>query len=159
MKQKTAGQISLELLRSGLPDHTAYEQTPEMLKDFDNQMFTCIKRGMEQYEGDFYIVIVTKKEPLMLNVLRNYWIPTGACPTPDFDQAVYKWHRKDEHLEYIWTIPARDICEYFYANPLLIEPDERILLQHICDYYDGTLLRIAKRLNGEVDDKPRIILS
>lgn len=99
--------------------------------------------------GDFYIVGILKKERLLDNVLRNYFIPTLSCPTPHFDQTLYKYNAQKEDIEFLWVIPDRETCEMFKENKDKIVPEERSLLKFILDYYDGTLFQLAKKLNGE----------
>jgi hypothetical protein len=103
----------------------------------------------EPFEGDFYIAALLKKEKLLQNVLRNYFVPTRACPTPHFDQTVYKYHAGKGDIQFLWVVPDQETCEIFRENIDKIVPEERGLLKYILDYYDGTLFQYAKHLNGE----------
>ncbi len=101
-------------------------------------------------EGNFFIVSILKKEKLMSNVIRNYFVPTKTCPTPTYDQTVYRYDSKKENLEFIWIVPDRETCLTFKENVKQIVPAEQGLLKFILDYYNGTLLQLAKRFNSEV---------
>lgn len=107
----------------------------------------CEKR--EALDGDFFIAALIKKEKLLDNVLRNYFIPTRACPTPHFDQTVYRYDHHKEAIEFLWVVPDQETCEIFLENKHIIVPSERALLKFVLDYYDGTLFKLAKKLNGE----------
>jgi hypothetical protein len=85
----------------------------------------------------------------MQNVLRNYFFPRNSCPTPEWDQAVYFYSRKDEKIDFMWVIPSKDTCKLFKENALLIAPEEKELLQFILEFEDGTLLEKSRLLNGE----------
>ena len=117
-------------------------------------MVECYERGRKELGSDFYVVVITKKERLMPNVIRNYFSFRRSCPTPTYDQAVYHCEKGSDGLRFMWVIPARDIC-YELVNDALTIPDEhRDLLKFVLDYNDGTLLRIAKERNGECKDSP-----
>ena len=100
-------------------------------------------------DGDFYIACLLKKEKLLQNVLRNYFVPTLACPTPHFDQTVYKFNANKEDLQFLWVVPDQETCEVFLENKEKIVPEEQALLKYVLEYYDGTLFNMAKKLNGE----------
>lgn len=100
-------------------------------------------------EGSFFISVLLKKEKLLENVIRNYFIPTKVCPTPTYDQTLYRYDHHKETIEFIWVIPDRDTCETFRENVAIIVPEERQLLKCILDFYDGVYFRMAKKFNGE----------
>lgn len=85
----------------------------------------------------------------MQNVLRNYFAERSSCPSPDYDQTVFKYHHESQDLKYMWTIPDKETCEVFLANALKIVPEERELLGYILDFDNGSLLRLARKENGE----------
>jgi len=107
----------------------------------------CVNRN--PLDGSFYIAALIKKEKLLENVLRNYFIPTQACPTPHFDQTVYRYNHKKDDIEFLWVVPDRDTCETFKENKDIIVPEEQGLLMYVLDYYSGKLFTLAKKLNGE----------
>lgn len=108
---------------------------------------SCATR--EAIDGSFFIAAILKKEKLLENVLRNYFIPTRVCPTPTYDQTVFRYNAQKEDIEYIWTIPDRETCLTFKENITKIVPEEQALLKNILDFYSGALYRKAKEFNGE----------
>lgn len=100
-------------------------------------------------EGDFYVAALIKKEKLLSNVIRNYFIPTYSCPTPHFDQAVYKFNKAKGDIQFLWVVPDEETSLTLMENKDIVVPNERHLLQFVIDYYNGTLFNIAKKLNGE----------
>lgn len=156
-ERDTVGKISLDLLMSDTkPSHTPEEQMQEQLADYEANLIECVKNGKKSFNKDFYVVVLTKKERLMQNVLRNYFFPTLACPTPTWDQTVYKYLYNTDDLTYMWTIPAKDICKDLVENALFVPAEQRQLLQFVLNFNDGTLLKIAKSENGELSDSPFI---
>lgn len=100
-------------------------------------------------EGSFFVSVLLKKEKLLENVLRNYFIPTKTCPTPSYDQTLYRYDDQKESIEFVWVIPDKDTCEIFRENASIIVPEERGLLKCVLDFYDGVYFRMAKKFNGE----------
>ncbi len=153
MKKKTVGRLALELAQNAHDNtHTAHDQMEESLSDWDKNIFECIDKAKKDYVGDFYLVVITKKEKLLTNVLRNYFMTRVSCPTPDYDQAVYRYNKKDESLDFLWVIPSKDACLMLRDNAIMVMPEERQLLQFVLDFADGSLFQMAKKLNGETAD-------
>lgn len=149
-KRETVGKISTDLLRSG----DGYQVNPqeiqrEVHKDYIDNLIQCYDAHKNIFPNDFFIVVITKRERLMENVLRNYFLARQSCPTTDYDQAVYRYNKKDNELEFLWVIPSKDSCEHLRDNALVVAPEERDLLRFVLEFYDGTLNEIVKKLNGE----------
>lgn len=126
------------------------DQQRENTKEYMKNLYEAADRGILQYpNSDFYIHVETKKEKLLENVLRNYFIVKYACPTPNYDQSVFKYHHEKGDLVFMWVIPDRNTCFYFQQNYAHIPAEEKELLTFIRMFDDGTLLKLAKRLNGE----------
>ena len=85
----------------------------------------------------------------MNNVIRNYFLTRFSCPTPEWDQAVYKYDTKSDSLDFLWVVPAKDICKNLKDNALNIDPSEKELLNFVLSFEDGTLLQLSKKLNNE----------
>lgn len=170
MQKKTVGAQAIDLLQKTPESRDPIELQREMQKDYIDHLEWSVRhmqkkvdcshligngRGHEEcakrppHEGDFYVVILLKKEKLLENVLRNYFLQTISCPTPTWDQTVYKYHKNDDKLEYLWTVPDRETCLTFQENAPDIVPEEKWLLRQILEFHDGTLLRLARKLNGE----------
>jgi len=150
MARKTVGQISEELSSKTPISTDPIEIERAMHDNYEQHIYDATERGKKDFDGDFFIVVITKKEHLMNNVLRNYFIVRGTCPTPEYDQTVYHFHRDAEYIEFMWTLPSKDTYNLFKDNVLHIAPEERELLQFILMDIDGELLALSKKLNGEV---------
>ena len=149
-ERDTIGKISAELLQKAPESRDPIELERAMHADYGKNVFEAVERGIKEYMGDFYIVVTTKMEPLMKNVLRNYYFPRQSCPTPDYDQTVYRYHRNDDKIEFLWVVPSRETCEKFKEHALEIAPEEKELLYFVMEFYDGDLLKKSKRLNREL---------
>lgn len=155
MNKETVGKLSSELIVKQVDDtHSATDQMKEQLTDWDKNIMECVERGKKDFPDDFFVVVITKKERLMQNVLRNYFTCRHSCPTPEWDQTVFRYERSLEKLTFLWVVPSKDTCEFFTRNAFRIEGEDMQLLKYVIDLNDGTLLRMAKRLNGEVELSP-----
>ncbi len=116
---------------------------------FENQIFECIERGIKMFEHDFYIVVLFKKERLLQNVVRQYFIPRRSCPTPEFDQVVYKYHYIPHDLEFIWVVPDQETCMNIGAFDMCLPGEQQSLIKFAQMFKNGDLDRKCAALNGE----------
>lgn len=152
MTRETVGKISSDLIIKTPETTSPIEQMRESLSEYDKNVWECIERSKATFPGDFYVVVLTKNERLMQNVYRNYFYARLSCPTPDWDQTVYKYKRKNDQVVFMWVIPSKDACEYLTVNQSYVVKEEQMLLRFVLAFNDGTLLKLAKDLNGEKDD-------
>lgn len=151
----TVGKISSELLKKSPESRDPIEIQREVQKTYMKDLLECIDINKSKYiNDDFFIVVITKNEKLMPNVFRNFFFARKTCPTPDYDQTVFKYHKQTQIIEYIWTIPSRDASFYLKDNALQVVPEERPILNFVLQFADGTLFKLAKKLNGEKEDSP-----
>jgi hypothetical protein len=151
--RSTVGDLSQQLIQKSSDNtHSAHEQMLEQLSDYDRNIYECVERGKKELANDFFVTVLTKKEKLLENVLRNYFYFRITCPTPDYDQAVYRYIRKEDIIEFVWVIPSRDACFHLKDKALEIAPEEKQILDFVLQFSDGSLYKLAKKLNGEKED-------
>lgn len=148
-KRETVGAYAHELLQKDPETRDPIELQREIHKeDYERNVFEAIERGKKMYTAPFYIVVITKREKLMQNVLRHYFFPRQSCPRPEWDQVVYRY--QNDSIEFLWTVPDKNTCELLKDNAIIVDPEERLLLQMVLDFSDGTLDRRALIYNGEI---------
>lgn len=164
--KKTMGQISSELLKKTPDTLSPIDIQNASEKEYIDNLVWCVDHAQKKVDcskienhekcvdrpamdGSFFIVSVIKKEKLLPNVIRNYFIPTINCPTPTYDQTVYRYDHEKNNIEFIWVVPDRETCLTFKENVSNIVPAERGLLQFVLDFYDGTLYKRMKKFNKE----------
>ena len=156
-KKKTVGALARELmLKDTYPTHTVKDQTDEQLTDYEKNVYHCIEENKSKIIGDFYVVVLTKREKLLKNVIRSYFAARISCPTPNYDQVVYKYHAMDARIEFLWVIPDREISKHMKAHSTSVDPSQWELLSYILKFADGSLFRLAKELNGEKEKTPEL---
>ncbi len=152
MSRDTVGKLSSDLIISDTGGVNPIDQQRENQREYIKELLACIASGKKTLDSSFYIVVITKKERLMQNVIRNYFFPTLACPTPDWDQTVYYYDKTNERLEYYWTVPDKNTCQYMRGKAYSLPKDQWELLDYVLKFEDGSLLKLAKRLNKEEKD-------
>jgi len=148
-KRETVGKISTDLLSKPPESRDPIELQREMTKSYIEELTSCVLSFRKNFPRDFFVAVLTKKERLMKNVIRNYFTPRLSCPTPEYDQAVYHYHHNEEALEFLWVLPSKDTCELFMLDADQVVPEERELLYFVQSLYNGNLLKLSKRLNKE----------
>ena len=165
MSRRTVGSIATELSQQASHSIDPREIQEATEKEYLRELRWCVEHAQkkepcrencpkecadrEKLDGDFFIECILKKEKLLENVLRNYFIPRTTCPEPFYDRTVYKFNAASQQIEFIWVVPDKDTCETFKENKLHIVPAERELLQNVLNFYDGTLYRMMKKFNNE----------
>jgi hypothetical protein len=122
----------------------------EMTKDYEKKILEVVEDGIRVWDGDFYIVVLSKREKVMKNVLRNYMFHRNSCPTPNYDQIVYKYFKKDSRIDNVWVIPSKNKCAFMLDNMLEVPPEERDLLNFVIDFKEGELGKKCYELNDEL---------
>ena len=159
MARLTVGHQARDLILRANADpgsntHSVEEQMKEQLKDYEFNVEMAVKDGKSKFNEDFYVIVLTKKERLMENVIRNYFLTRSTCPTPEWDQAVYRYTVPTDSLKFLWVIPSKDACAYLKDQALSIDKEERPLLNFVLAFEDDSLFRMAKTMNGEEDFSP-----
>ena len=150
--KKTAGAIALENYNK-IPDTlNAHELMQEQLTEWDENVQCCYNRGKKIYhDSDFYIVVLVKHEKLLGHkVLHPLFMPRKSCPTPQWDQTVYQCKRESGDIVLLWTLPSKEVCQYYIDTATTTEPEEWDLLRFILMDKNGELLTLAKKLNKEI---------
>jgi len=153
-KTTTLGSLAYDALLKEPESRDPIELQRELQKKYIDELVDCVENYKKIQPRSFFVCVITKREKLLQPILRNYFIARDSCPTPDYDQAVYKYNHESEQIEYLWCIPDREACLTYRENALQVVPEERQLLQHILDFADGTLYRLSKKLNKEQVDSP-----
>ena len=158
-QRETLGKIVSDLMQKQ-PDIT---DPIELERAQEAEYFKCligqVEWGKKNLQDSFFIEVNTKREKAFQGyVYRNLHAARQSCPTPFFDQAVYKYNHLEEELVFIWAVPDQDTCIWMRDNALMVPPEQKELLHYVLSYYDGSLLQVAKKLNNETDDAPSIIL-
>ena len=148
----TVGAISSRLIQQAPQTTDPIELQRSMQEEYIKNLCECVDKHKNTFFGDFFIIVITKNERLMPNVFRNYFTARQTCPTPDYDQTVFRYNRQAEQIEFIWVIPSQDASHHLKINAHLVAKEEQDLLKFVLAFADGSLYKIAKKFNGEKED-------
>lgn len=157
-KKETVGKLSVDLLSKADDKHTVGEQMREQLSEYDANLYECFEIGKKRYQSPFYINVITRGDKLLKNVIRHQFLPRQSCPTPELDQCVYQCHKDWLEPKFIWVLPCKEYAEHMYTNKDMVPLEEFELLRYVLDYFDGTLLKLCKKLNNETENTGQLIL-
>lgn len=154
---ETVGKLAIDLQKKRDLKIDSIELQKEIHKgnfskrSYEEEVWETIKRGCqdETIKGNFYIVVLFKKERLLQNVVRQYFFYRKSCPTPEFDQTVYRYQPKADSIEFLWTIPNNAACLTLPSRKNDLPIDQQWLISMIESFQDGDLDRYADRLNDE----------
>lgn len=151
-KRDTVGKIATELQKKEPDTRDPIELQRGMTKDFEKNLIDCIESGKNKFESPYYIEVLVKKERLLQNVIRNYFVARQSCPTPFYDQFVFQVDIKDMVVNFFWAIPDIETCQTMKQFALEVVPEERQLRDYVLAFYDGSLLKLCQSLNGELNE-------
>jgi len=148
--KETVGKVASDLLQKPAETRSPIEIMRECLTDYEKSVIECVERHKKEFVGDFYVIVLTKNEKLLPNVFRNYYFARLSCPTPNYDQTVYKYKRATDDLVFMWTLPSQEASHHLKNNALQVAPEEKELLKYVLAMDDGTLYRLSLELNNEI---------
>ena len=150
----TVGQQAAEALQYQPDQISVMKQQQAMQQEYMKHLLETIDAGYNTYKKSFFVEVITKNEKLLPNVFRNYFCHRLTCPTPNYDQSVYRFDADKNEVQYIWTVPSRDASHHLKDNAHLVVHEERELLSFVLKFADGTLYNLCKKYNNEMPDSP-----
>jgi hypothetical protein len=153
-KKPTFGEQYLKGITSDSGEAKASEIRDGLLSEWDQNVMEVVMKTRKMLPSrHFYVCVTTKREYLAKNTIRNYFETKYDCPTPQFEQVVYKVQKDGTNLSILWVIPNKEACTYLRKNALHIVPEERELLRYVLDFGMGKLDQLAQKENGEIIEK------
>jgi hypothetical protein len=147
------GAMANDLLLKEPDSRDPDEISLEVHKDYLDNVYKCIEASKKRWPNkDFYVVVLTKHEKILILGFRRYFTGRLSCPTPNYDQIVYQYTAKGDEAKLLWCLPNRKACRMYVLNKHMVDPSEYEILNYIMKYKDGRLLKLAKKLNGEKAD-------
>ena len=99
-RTETVGSIALDLQKKDTHAIDVREQGAAMTAPYIDELLKTLTQAKQEVPDDnFFIVVLTKRERLLINVVRNYFFYRRTCPTPNYDQAVYQYVKEDDELK------------------------------------------------------------
>ncbi len=150
--KKTAGKIYSDLRSKQQDQLTVFDAVQAIGNDMMPKLVAMIDKDKQKSECDFYVEVCICMNPILGDVPEFKMISRYTCPTPFPDRAVFRYDKKKDAIFFLWHVPSEREIQYYRDNMLFLRPDEKEAARNAFDYQDGTLLRRAKELNGEIND-------
>lgn len=138
----TVGTAALELLKKADSKQGVIETQREMQKGYIDELIICAKEAEKKFGTDrcFYICVQTRRERLLVNVIRNQFYARWSRPFPAYDLALYHYDPKDEKISFIWCIPDRETVEAMCDPAFVCPRDQQQLLSFVVGFKKGCLI-------------------
>ncbi|KKN67878.1 hypothetical protein LCGC14_0456650 [marine sediment metagenome] len=134
----TVGAKAYELLSQPAEAINIIDIQREADKEFVKEMEEII-RTHKEFATKYYIQIILKKEPLMENVIRRYFIKRHSPPDADYDTTLYSYDNEKEQLYFHWTVPDPTSCHYLLTHESSLPAEEKPLLEMVKKFSVGML--------------------
>jgi len=154
MTKKTFGELVIENQLNG---EAIQDDVIEYRRKMEPQIMSRIHEVILQSKNkplytnrDFYVTLdfvlvptVWQYKPLVYS--------RRSCPTPKYNQCVWKYHHVSGELEFMWNIPQEILYWHVYRNAqkYLSDPETRHMAQFVTLMESGELLEWVKKENGE----------
>lgn len=160
-EEKTVGQYSYELSQKE-DKHNSIELQEDIhkgsnsKKSYEEEIYEAYRRAVcdDSIKDPFYIVVLFKRERMLKNVVRQLFFYRQTCPTPEYDQTVYRCVSGEDKIEFIWTVPNNSTCMYLPTIKNELTLDQLELLTFIEKFNNGDLDKKCAELNNT--DKSKV---
>lgn len=157
-KIKSVGEHVLDLQAVDAPQATADELQAEIhsgtksKKSYQEEVYTTLAQAQKDdtITGQFFIVVLQKKERHLKNVMRSFFFYRQSCPTPTCDQTVYKCTKGSDNIDFLWAIPDAATCQWMPLQKSQLTSEEMWLYSMVDAFNKGALDKICQQLNKEV---------
>lgn len=130
-KGKRVGQASIDILSKPHAEQTVGETLDAFGPDYARQIEECIDQHAHKYTNPWYLFVLTKKEYLLENVVRNWFIPRQTAPHAfdmmeqysNFTKTLYIVDSEKGKIKLCWSLPGFTDCITVAAHPELYSPE------------------------------------
>lgn len=125
------GQAALDILSASQPTYSAGDIVDAFGPKYVEEIEKAIAEGERKYTNPFYIFVLTKKEPWVTNIVRNYFVARQTPPRamdsmigyPNHTKTLYIVDASKGQIKLIWSLPGWDDCQSVAKHPDLYAPE------------------------------------
>lgn len=138
--KKTVGASARELLLKPDLKQGIVDTQREVDKEYFQEIEKCVKsKPHRAWTKPWYVIVLHKKERLLENIVRRYFLGRQSLPTPQFDQTVWRYYPMTGNLEFIWCLPDEQISQQIILDPLSYGSEYDHLKKFVLAFIGGTL--------------------
>lgn len=120
------------------------EIVEEYSKKYVQEIQDTVNNNLDKYKSPFYIVVLHKKEPWSVNVMRNWFIARQTKPLasvlrhdyPNHSHTVYEVDSTAHKVDVLWNLPTKQDSRTIKKAKDLYDPT---LVKWITDFETGRL--------------------
>lgn len=118
-------------------------ETLEMMApDYVEELKDTIRANVNSFEAPFHVVVLGKKEPWAMNVIRHWFVARQTCPTsqhlmdeyPNHFHEVFEYDERTGDCKLLWALPAQWCHQEILMKKDLYHPT---LIRWISNHYAG----------------------
>lgn len=136
--RKTVGEEAVKRLNNIDTSQGIIDTQREMDKEYFSELQNCVNTH-KSWDTPFYIVVHCKKERLLENVVRRYFIGRQTLPTPQWDQTVWRYNPKNGDLQFLWVLPDENTAKWLAGNPYEVHQEHEELLSFVIEFLNKRL--------------------
>ena len=138
--KETVGAASRRLLLNKDTNQGIVDTEKEINKDYFDQCQQCVEREPHKdWKDPWFLVVISKKERLMENVIRRYFFGRKTLPTPEYDQTVWRYHPSSGNLEFVWCVPDKNTTLWLGHDPNAVDTSHNHLVSDVLDFLNNRL--------------------
>lgn len=123
-KKKSVGAAVKEILEKPKHDYEVQEIIDEYSQKYIQEVQKAVEQNFDRFESPFYIVVIHKKEPWALNVMRNWFITRQTKPTighmwreyHNFMHTIYEVDKSSCAVKLLHTLPSPEEAKTIVKN-------------------------------------------
>lgn len=128
---KRVGQASIDLLSKEMPTQTVGDTIEAFGQQYADEIEKTVEQNRGKYKDPFYILVFTKKEFLIVNSLRNWFVARQTAPFafemmqqyPEHTKTLYIVDASKGRIKLLWSLPGFHDCITVAKNPHLYAPE------------------------------------
>lgn len=148
-QRETVGAMSIKAAQDQNQSDT-WETTQQREKEILHNLHDFVEKKKVEHRSDFFIMLLSRREKILTNVIRDRLYCLKACPTPNYNQSLWKYHYLDDRLEFLWSVPPKEAVDFLSRYPIEMNDMCADVIKCVFDFIDGTLARKTRELNNLV---------
>jgi hypothetical protein len=138
------GEAAYNILKKDQYAQEVGDTLNEMAPKYLEELRSCCESNKNNFEAPFYIVVLGKKEPYALNVVRHWYVARQTKPNsqvlltdyPNHFHEVFEYDDRTGDCKMLWCLTANWNHDEILGKPQTYDPS---LVQWHLDHYEGKL--------------------
>lgn len=129
-EEKSVGEAVYDSLRREQPEMQVGDVIESYADDYVKELQEVVEKNLSTFESPFYVLVLHKKEPWAMSVLRNWFVARQTAPSTKtmwqdyqhFMHTLYKVDKKAEKVLLVRSLPSPYEAKVILDNFALYDP-------------------------------------